>query len=185
MSHTVALVQARMSSTRLPGKVLLEIAGVPALLLVIERVRRARHVDEVVVLTSDDPSDDALAAFCADRGVRCHRGSLDDVLDRYRSAVEVLRPTTVVRITGDCPLLDPNVLDLVIERYRQHSPGVRYATNCSPPTFPDGLDCEVMDAEALLEAARTATLRFDREHVTPYVRKHFPKVNYGLVDEDW
>ena len=164
----VAIVQARTGSTRLPGKVLADIEGRPMLVRVLERASRARLVDRIVVATTDRPADDDVEALCAAEGVACHRGSADDVLDRYAQAARRFGADTVVRLTGDCPLLDPAVVDLVVAALRDS--GADYATNTLPPTFPDGLDVEAFTRAALERAWREAELPAEREHVTPYLR---------------
>lgn len=166
----VAIIQARSTSSRLPGKVMKPILGEPMLARQIERVARARRIDRIVVATSVDESDDALAALCGRLGVACHRGSLDDVLARFHGAAETAGADTVVRLTGDCPLSDPAVIDAVVAHFL--SSGADYASNVHPPTFPDGLDVEVMRFAALDAANASATLRSQREHVTPYIYGH-------------
>src|SRR5438477_2593497 len=137
----VAIIQARMSSTRLPGKVLLDIAGQPMLWRVISRVCRTKTIEQIVVATSTAAADDAISAFCAERGIVCFRGSETDVLDRYYQAARSVQAKTIVRITADCPLLDPEVIDLTVSRFLEGS--WDYVCNVNPPTFPDGLDTEV------------------------------------------
>ncbi len=166
----VAILQARCSSRRLPGKVLKPILGQPMLLRQIERLRHSRHLDRLVVATSDDPSDDALAATCMAMGIECYRGSLNDVLDRFHAAAMAFGASDVVRLTGDCPLADPAVIDHVIERYRES--GVDYASNALVPSYPDGLDVEVFRLGALEAAWREARLPSEREHVTPFLYNH-------------
>lgn len=173
---TLAVLQARMSSTRLPGKVLLRTCGKPLLQHQIERVRRAQRIDALVVATSTDASDDALQVLCETLGVRCHRGSLDDVLDRFIVAAQPFAPAYVVRLTGDCPLADPQVVDRVIEAAQ--APGVDYASNALHPTFPDGLDVECMRFEVLQVAAEQARKPSEREHVTPFI--HTQPQRFGL-----
>src|SRR5215470_15506655 len=164
----VAIIQARMGSTRLPGKVLLDIAGQPMLGRVISRVCRAKTIEQIVVATSTAAADDAVSAFCAERGIVCFRGSETDVLDRYYQAARLVQAKTIVRITADCPLLDPEVIDLTVSRFLEG--GWDYISNVNPPTFPDGLDTEVFSFAALERAWREATSVTHREHVTPYLR---------------
>ncbi|AMO22086.1 spore coat protein [Ramlibacter tataouinensis] len=156
-----------MSSTRLPGKVLLRSCGKPLLQHLIERARRCPQIDQLVVATSTDASDDPLQSLCDGLGVPCHRGSLDDVLDRFMGAARPLAPGWVVRLTGDCPLIDPDVIGRVVSAARE--PGVDYASNALVPTFPDGLDVECMRAEVLEQAWREARKPSEREHVTPFI----------------
>jgi glutamate-1-semialdehyde 2,1-aminomutase len=165
---TAAIIQARMCSSRLPGKVLADVAGQPMLKRVCERVARATRVDVVLVATSTGPADDAVADFCRREGVRCYRGSEDDVLDRYYHAAREAKADVVVRITADCPLIDPAVIDKVIDAFRRA--GVDYACNTLRRTYPDGLDVEVFTAAALGRAWREAAKAAEREHVTPYLR---------------
>jgi len=168
--RTVAIVQARMTSSRLPGKVLMDLGGAPMLQRVVERAQRAHGVDAVLIATSDEPSDDPVAALGAALGVPVVRGSERDVLSRYCEAAAFSDATVVVRITADCPLLDPAVVDQVVDAFR--STPCDYASNLEPPTFPDGLDVEVVTREALERAARDATRRSEREHVTLHIRNH-------------
>jgi spore coat polysaccharide biosynthesis protein SpsF len=178
VTRTIAVLQARMSSTRLPGKVLLRTCGKPLLQHQIERVKRARGIDALVVATSTDASDDALQALCDSLGVACHRGSLEDVLDRFVGAARPFAPAFVVRLTGDCPLTDPQVIDRVIAAAQE--PGVDYASNALHPTFPDGLDVECMRFEVLVQAALEAKKPSEREHVTPFI--HTQPQRFGLRD---
>lgn len=173
MSHArvAVVVQARTSSRRLPGKVLLPLAGEPAIVRMLERVARVRRADRLVLATSFDPSDDALAETVAARGYEVVRGPLDDVLARFVAAVP---PgfDTVVRLTGDCPLVDPELVDRHIEIFAQEQPKAEYVTNAVVRSWPDGLDVEVV-GRALLERAHAEACRpEDREHVLPWVRRH-------------
>ncbi|OQA34672.1 MAG: 3-deoxy-manno-octulosonate cytidylyltransferase [Betaproteobacteria bacterium ADurb.Bin341] len=168
--NLVAILQARSSSSRLPGKVLRPILGVPMLLRQIERIQRSRMLHSLVVATSSDASDDALAATCAQNGIACFRGSLDDVLDRFYQAAQSQKATDVVRLTGDCPLADPEVIDKVIQEYLEAN--VDYAANALEPSYPDGLDVEAFRFAVLERAWRDAHMVSEREHVTPYIYKH-------------
>ncbi|HVM94273.1 MAG TPA: aminotransferase class III-fold pyridoxal phosphate-dependent enzyme [Terriglobales bacterium] len=164
----VAIIQARMGSSRLPGKSLAEVEGRPMLWHVIERVKRACLIDRVVVATSTAKADDAIEATCRDMGVTCYRGSENDVLDRYYMAARAERAPQVVRITADCPLIDPEVVDRVVRRFQRGD--VDYATNAMVRTYPDGLDTEVFSFSALERAWHEANKTSEREHVTPYLR---------------
>lgn len=168
MSHTVAFIQARMSSSRLPGKVLLPLAGRPLVAYMAERARRATTLDAVVIVTSTDPSDDALARAARAEGLPCFRGDLTDVLRRYADATRAHDATTVVRLTGDCPLIDPAVIDAVVHALQTR--GVDYASNVDPPSFPDGLDVECFTRAALERADAEARRGPEREHVTLWMR---------------
>ena len=171
----VAIIQGRMGSSRLPGKVLLDISGKPMLQHVIERTRRARRIDRLVVATSSEPSDDPIAEFCAGLGVACARGSLHDVLDRFYQAAVTQNATRIVRITADCPMIDPGLIDETIRLLDENrtSKPVDFAANRLPPpfgrTFPIGLDVEVCTFEALQRAWQEGTQTFQREHVMPFL----------------
>lgn len=147
------------------------------LLRQIERIRRARKIDRLIVATSTNQSDDPLAELCASRNVDCFRGSLDNVLDRIVQAALPLNPDHVVRLTGDCPLADPAVIDAVIDFCIQGD--FDYASNALEPTFPDGLDVEVMRFGCLREAHAKARLPSQREHVTPYIYQHGEEFRIG------
>jgi spore coat polysaccharide biosynthesis protein SpsF len=167
----LAILQARVTSTRLPNKVLAPILGQPMLARQIERLRRATTLDKLVVATSDDASDDPLAAMCATIGVPCYRGSLNDVLARFQGASVAHGPADhIVRLTGDCPLADPAMVDAVVRHHQ--ATGADYTSNAIQPSWPDGLDVEVMRASALQRAFNEACLLSEREHVTPYIHKH-------------
>ena len=166
----VAIIQARMGSTRLPGKVLREIEGRTMLARVVRRTVRARLVDEVVVATSTADADDPIVAECRELRVACFRGSEEDVLDRYYHAAVAHRADVVVRITSDCPLIDPEVTDQVIRAFLEMQPD--YASNTLHRTYPRGLDTEVTTRAALEQAWREATEPHQRIHVTPYLYQH-------------
>jgi spore coat polysaccharide biosynthesis protein SpsF len=146
---------------------------------VVNRVRRARLLDEVVVATTDRPEDDELEGFCMSERWACFRGSETDVLDRYHAAAEAFEAKTIVRITSDCPLIDPGVVDLVVATFRAVVPAVDYASNCQRRTYPRGLDTEVF-SDVALEKSWTEGTRPDwREHVTPYL---YRSGRFRLVD---
>lgn len=187
----VAIIQARMGSTRLPGKMLVDLGGRPALAWSVAAAQAIQGVDRVAVATSRADSDDAIAEWCAGAGVSCHRGPEDDVLARYAKAARAEDADIVLRLTGDCPLLDPHVCDEVLALLERN--GVSYATNTAPRTWPDGTDCEAMTAAALFAADEEAALPSEREHVTPFLRhnrRRFPMRALicplaGLADERW
>jgi glutamate-1-semialdehyde aminotransferase/spore coat polysaccharide biosynthesis protein SpsF (cytidylyltransferase family)/predicted dehydrogenase len=164
----VAIIQARMGSSRLPGKSLAEINGHPMLWHVVERVKRARLVDRVVVATSMESGDDAIEKMCEENGVACYRGSERDVLDRFYGAARAEKASQVVRITADCPLIDPEVIDRVVSRFQRGD--LDYASNAMVRSYPDGLDTEIFSFLALERAWHEATKSSEREHVTPYLR---------------
>jgi glutamate-1-semialdehyde aminotransferase/spore coat polysaccharide biosynthesis protein SpsF (cytidylyltransferase family) len=167
---TVAIIQARMGATRLPGKVLMNLGGAPALGWVTRAAQAVFGVDEAWIATTTNAADDAVAEWATKNNVPVHRGSEHDVLDRYAGAAKASGADVVIRLTADCPFLDPQVVAQTI-RLRAVT-GVAYASNVDPPTWPDGLDCEVLTAEALFNAAAEAKRPTDREHVTPFVRNN-------------
>jgi len=164
----VAIIQARMSSSRLPGKVLLPLAGKPVLAHVVQRTHACRNVDLVVVATSTDPSDDAINTWCQENKVLCFRGSLHDVLDRYYQAAKLHEAQAIVRITADCPALDTQTVDEVIEGFLDGG----FAFYGLSGEFPDGLDCTVFSFQAIEKAWHEAKLASEREHVGPYIEKN-------------
>jgi spore coat polysaccharide biosynthesis protein SpsF len=167
----LAILQARMSSTRLPGKVLRPILGRPMLGWQIDRISRSEQIDRLVVATSREPSDDPIQAFCEATGVACYRGALYDVLARFHGAARDFGPAeNVVRLTGDCPLIDWTVIDAAIELQRRESADL--AGNGIQRSYPDGLDVEVVAYSALDRAHREATEPPHREHVTQYIYRH-------------
>jgi spore coat polysaccharide biosynthesis protein SpsF len=169
----VAIVQARLGSTRLPGKVLEDLAGEPMLARVVERAGRSESLSSVVVATTDRPEDDRLAELCSARGWRCHRGSAEDVLARYVGAAAASGADVVVRLTSDCPFVDPEVIDRVVGAFLSARPAVDYAANVLPPrSWPRGLDTEVFTAAALARADHEDADPASREHVTPYLYRH-------------
>lgn len=175
--NIVAIIQARMSSSRLPGKVLLDIAGEPMLVRVVKRTGRSATVNQVIVATTTDPSDDGLVQFCIGRGYPCFRGSLNDVLDRYYQAAKTYEADIILRITSDCPVIDPGLIDELVMAFLQGEKDPKsllfdFAANRLPPpwhrTFPIGLDMEICSFTALERAWKEADQTFQREHVMPY-----------------
>lgn len=165
----VALVQARMGSTRLPNKVMKPIGGVPMIELLLSRLSRAKEIDQIVVATSVDARNQPLVQHVQGLGFACEQGSENDVLDRFVQAAQKHQAEVVVRITGDCPLVDPELVDEVIRGFK--AAGVDYFSNISPPTYPDGLDIEVFTFKALEKANQETSKPFDHEHVTPHLRE--------------
>lgn len=166
--NVVAIVQARMGSTRLPGKVMRLICGVPMIELLLSRLSLAEEVNEIIVATSLDKRNRPLVDHVQGLGYVCEQGSENDVLGRYLGAAIKHKADVVVRITGDCPLVDPTLVDQAIREFRRL--GVDYYANILHPTYPDGLDIEVFSFRALDQASQEAIEEFDREHVTPYLR---------------
>jgi spore coat polysaccharide biosynthesis protein SpsF len=182
----VAIIQARTGSTRLPGKVLLDLAGEPMLVRDMNRLARADTLDQVVVATTVKPADDGIVDLCQERDWSCFRGSEEDVLDRYYRAAKAHEADAVVRITSDCPLIEPQVVDKVVNAFLERQPGLDYASNTAPErTFPRGLDIEVMRFDALERAWREDDNPAWREHVTPYIRRH-PELfeSYSVLNDE-
>lgn len=165
----VAIVQARMGSTRLPNKVMKQIDGVPMIELLLSRLSRAKELDQIIVATSLDLKNQPLTDHVEKLGYLCVRGGEDNVLQRYLDAAKLSKADVVVRVTGDCPLTDPALVDAAISSFKARQ--VDYLTNALPPTYPDGLDAEVFTLAALERAAIETRDPFDLEHVTPYLRR--------------
>jgi len=186
MTNIVAIIQARMSSSRLPGKVLKDIAGKPMLVHVVERAQKVKLINQVVVATTLDPSDDAIEALCYKMGYACFRGSLHDVLDRYYQAAREFKADVIVRFTADCPLLDADVTEKTIRTFLETK--TDFAANRLPPpfkrTYPIGLDTEVCTFNALQRAWMEATEKFEREHVLPYLYQVEGRFKVTRVEND-
>ena len=176
-ANVLIILQARTTSTRLPGKVLKEILGRPMMELQLERMRRAGRSDALIVATSDRSSDDAIARLCSSLGVGCFRGSLEDVLDRYRQAAAQYKARHIVRMTADCPVAEPRVMDATIEQHLRQKNDYTCANTESG--WPKGLDVEVMRREILETAWREARMPEEREHVTSFIRQHPEKFRLG------
>lgn len=170
MTNVIAFIQARTGARRLPNKVLLPLGGKTVLECVLERVSRAQLVDETAVVTSIAKDDLKIVELVSRNGVRVLCGSENDVLDRYYQAARLLQAKHIVRITADCPLMDPAIIDQVISTYFDQQ--ADYCSNALMSTFPDGLDVEVFSFDALKKAWQNAKLASEREHVTPYIRNH-------------
>lgn len=180
--RTVAVVQARMGSTRFPGKVVAPISGEPMILRQLARVRRARRVDELVVAVPDSSTDDDLARVCGDADYLVVRGDVDDVLSRFVVAADASNARVIVRITADCPLISPRIIDYVIDSF--HSSEADYVSNTLEPTYPDGLDVEVVTSEVLHAVASTSVDAAEREHVTLGVYRHAERFKVrNVVDQ--
>ncbi len=170
---TCAIIQARSGSTRLPNKVLMRVKGRPLLWYVVHRVKKARNVREVIVATTDTEQDDAIQRCCDEWGLPCFRGSETDVLDRYYRAADQYGADVVVRVTGDCPLIDFRLVDEVVDCFKSDASGdCDYVSNALEPSYPDGMDVEVMKFSALEKAWREGSAGSEREHVTPYIWKN-------------
>lgn len=182
MKKTVAIVQARMGSTRLPNKVMKPIAGIPMIELLLKRLSKAKEIDQIVVATSQDTRNLTLAAHVGSLGYACEQGSENDVLERYVQAGRAHQAEIIIRITGDCPLVDPVLVDDCIRSFR--AAGVDYFSNTDPPTYPDGLDIEVTTLAALERAAEESNKEFDHEHVTPYIRESGVFTKAGMQNSE-
>lgn len=195
MSRTVAIIQARLRSSRLPGKVLYELAGRPMIAVMVERVRRAAGIDQIVLATGAKPDNDPLATIAERLGLPVYRGPEEDVLARYAGAAAAHCADIVVRLTADCPLADPEVIGAVIEK--RATEGLDYCTNVKPPSWPDGLDVSVFTRALLDQAAVAAKLELEREHVVPWMWANVSFDGHGplsggnlpcpehLLDERW
>jgi spore coat polysaccharide biosynthesis protein SpsF (cytidylyltransferase family) len=177
-----AIIQARMGSTRLPGKVMIEIAGKPMLWHIIDRLKRAELIHSIVIATTTKEIDKPIVKLAEDSGTGSYTGSEEDVLDRYYQAAKEFAVDAIVRITADCPLIDPRVLDRVIQRYLEGD--CDYASNTLKSTYPDGIDVEVFSYAALETAWKEARLASEREHVTPYIWKNPNKFRLANVEND-
>lgn len=191
MSHeaafnVVAILQARMSSSRLPGKVLMDLVGRPILVWGVERTRRARRVNQVVVATTVDPADEPIVFLCQERGYPWWRGHPYDVLDRFYQAARHFKADIVVRVTADCPLIDPDLIDATVEALLREK--ADFAANRLPPpwqrTYPIGLDVEVCTFAALERAWREAQAPHHREHVMPYLYEVPGRFRTVVLDAD-
>lgn len=165
-------VQARMGSTRLPGKVMMPVLGRPLLDYLLERLAQVKEASAIAVLTTHQSIDDSIVSFCQQKGIPCYRGPEDDVLARYYQVAKERRPDAIVRITADCPLIDPDIVDQVIHTYSSFFPSYDYVSNSLQRTYPRGLDTEVFSFQALEQAFHQAGELAEREHVTPYLYRH-------------
>lgn len=165
----VAIIQARMGSTRLPGKVLKKVNDTTLLEYQIERVKRAALIDEIVIATTTNKQDDLIVKFCEKLEISYYRGSEQDVLRRYYEAAQKYEAEIIVRLTSDCPLIDPDLINQVLQFYKENEDSVDYVSNTLERTYPRGLDVEVFSVESLNKAHINAKLPRDREHVTAYI----------------
>jgi len=184
--NVIVVTQARSGSTRLPLKVLKKIQGKTLLQIHIDRIKQAQEVDDIYIATTTQKEDDIIVELANALNIKHSRGSEDDVLDRFYQAVKDIKPTFIVRLTSDCPLIDPKLLDDVITQAKQQD--LDYYANIFEECYPDGQDIEVFKFSALEKAWRNTTLKSDREHVTPYIRNNssykggtlFKSNNHGL-----
>jgi spore coat polysaccharide biosynthesis protein SpsF len=178
---TAIIVQARMTSTRLPGKVLKPVLGKPLLTYQIERLQRVTRADAIAIATTTNATDDPIVELSAALGVGCFKGSEQDVLSRYFGAAQATAADVVVRVTSDCPLIDPQIIDEVIGHYLTHCDRYDYVSNSIQRTYPRGLDTEVFSVGVLEQAHREATAPPEREHVTPFIYNHPERYAIGHV----
>ena len=174
-----AIVQARMTSTRLPGKVLMEVMGRPLLSYQIERLRFSKIIDKIIVATTVNKEDDPIVKLCQKEGLDFYRGSEEDVLDRYYKTAKKYNAIHIMRLTADCPLIAPDICDSIAKLYFES--GVEYIR--TGETFAEGLDCETIGFKALIKAWLEAESKSDREHVTLYIRNH-PELFKTMVNEN-
>ncbi|RZM83060.1 cytidylyltransferase domain-containing protein [Leptolyngbya iicbica] len=181
---TVIIVQARMTSTRLPGKVLLPVLGKPLLEYQIERLQRVTLADKVIIATTVNPTDQPIVDLCDRLGVAVYRGDEADVLSRYYEAARTYGADVIVRVTSDCPLIDPQIIDTVIQHYFDQQPAADYAANTLRRSLPRGMDTEVFSMSALTAAHQEATAQPDREHVTPFIHQQPERFAMTTVSYD-
>jgi spore coat polysaccharide biosynthesis protein SpsF len=183
---TAAIIQARMGSTRLPGKVMKDLKGKPVLWHVIERVKQAENIDQIIIATTTHERDKIIFDKAKEWGVKAYQGSEEDVLARYYEAANKYDVDTVVRITSDCPLIDPYVIDEIVEYYNEND--YTLVTNAGSDlnnrTYPRGLDTEVFSFEVLEKAYKKAEKKYQREHVTPYIYENYDDIYYYKNNED-
>ena len=175
----IAIIQARMNSSRLPGKVMMQILGRPVIEHMIIRVKKAKLLDEIWLATSKNEVDNCLESIAVNNNIFFFRGKEIDVLSRFETIIKKSNPDLIVRLTGDCPLADPNLIDLIVKFAVENIEKYYYVGNSLIPTFPDGLDVEVFTAKALLKASKKSNL-IDREHVTPKIHKYHEKNKLNL-----
>ena len=182
MTQIIVIVQARMGSTRLPGKVLKHVLGRPLLHYLFERLRRITKAQNAVIATTKDPKDDPIVDFCNHEGISYFRGSEEDVLDRYLQAARFFSADVIVRVTSDCPLIDPELIDQVIEFFLNHQ--YDYVSNTQERKFPRGMDVEIFSFKSLEDAANQVTLQEEREHVTLHLYRHPERYSIGKFPWD-
>lgn len=186
---TAIIIQARMGSTRLPGKIMKELAGNPMLWHVVKRAMKASSADRVIVATTKKPEDDAVEKFCKTHNFLCYRGSAENVLERYHEAAEKFGADIIVRVTADCPLVAPEIIDRCVREFQKSKADYISNVNPGPRTFPRGLDVEVFSSPALERAYRNASQGYEKEHVTPYLwenkKGEFALKNTVLASPDY
>jgi spore coat polysaccharide biosynthesis protein SpsF len=181
VENTVIVVQARMSSSRLPGKVLMPVLGESILYRMIERLLMIKHQAQIVIATSEESQDDTIEQGAKKIGVPCFRGNLNNLLDRHYQAAKKYQATTVLKIPSDCPLIDPRIIDQVLDFYFDHPGEYDYVSNLHPATFPDGNDVEIMTMACLEKVWQEAKRPLELEHATPYIWENQGKFRIGNV----
>ena len=182
----VCIVQARISSSRLPAKILLPGYNKPLLLHLIERLKKSKLINSVIVATSKNPLDDLIYDLCSLKKIKVYRGNLNDLLSRYYNCAKKHNADHIVRVTSDCPLIDPKIIDLMIRKYLSLKK-LDFLSNTHPPSYPDGFDVEIFSFRALEKAFRSAKNSYEREHVTPFIwdnPKKFRLFNYTTLKND-
>lgn len=177
----VMIIQARMGATRLPGKPLKKVMDRPLLSYLIERLKRVNNISTLIIATTTQPQDDLIETFCKKEKITVFRGSEEDVLDRYYQAAKKYQADVIIRITADCPLIDPKVIEQAIQFYLTHYPLYDYVSNTHKRTFPRGMDVELFSMQCLEEAAQEARLKNEREHVTPFIYNHPERYKIGEI----
>lgn len=168
--QTCVIIQARTGSTRLPGKVLKDLCGKPVLWHVVNRLKHSRYISDIIIATTVFPEDDQIERFCIENDIKFHRGSAENVLSRYYEAAKKFSAETIIRITSDCPVIDPVLLDNMIEEFNSVKPD--YLSNSLERTFPRGLDAEIFSFNVLEKTFHEAVKPYELEHVTPYIYQH-------------
>jgi spore coat polysaccharide biosynthesis protein SpsF len=182
--HVLIIIQARMESIRFPGKVLKEVLGKPLMAYLVERLRRVSNADALVIATTENPLDHQISEFCEKEKLPCFHGSEEDVLDRFYQCAKHYQADVIVRVTGDCPLIDPEVVEEVIQFFLKNSPRYDLVSNVEKRTYPRGMDVEVFTFKALEKAALEAVLLEEREHVTPYFYRHSNLFRRATITKD-
>ncbi len=170
-----------MGSSRLPGKVMMQLAGKPLLLRLYERVAAANYTDTVIIATTEDDDDDPIVSLCKDNDIKYYRGNSNDLLDRHYKAALPFNPGAVVKIPSDCPLIDPDIIDKVLKYYIDNKNIFDFVSNLHPASYPDGNDVEIFSASALKDAWLNAKKELEREHTTPYFWENLDNFNVGNV----
>jgi len=183
-NNIIAIIQAHMGSTRLPGKVLIDIIGKPMLWHVVSRVRYAEHINNLVIATTTNRNDDKIVDFCKLYNIDCYKGSEEDVLDRYYQTAKFWQADSIVRITSDCPLIDPKIINKVISVYLENKDNIDGASNTIRRTYPRGLDVEVISFRTLEKVWKEAKKDYQREHVTIYIYEHAKQFKLYSVEND-